>query len=75
MNAIPESTVNPNGLQVGINGKGEVVLNLGYDQTGHIVFSPTQARMLSDLLSRKAQEAAESRAIEPSQEPDKRASV
>lgn len=41
-------------LEVGINKLGEVVINLDHDRTGHITFSPTQARMLADVLVRKA---------------------
>jgi hypothetical protein len=50
-------------LQIGINDAHEVVVNLPHDMTGHIVFSPQQARGLADTLIRKAVEAeAEHRA-------------
>ncbi len=49
-------------LEVGTNGKGEVVINhpdLHPDENGvgHIVFSPRQARGLANLLTKKAVEA------------------
>jgi hypothetical protein len=49
-------------LEVGTNGKGEVVINhpdLAPDENGvgHIVFSPKQARSLGHLLLKKADEA------------------
>jgi len=49
-------------LEVGTNGKGEVVINhpdLYPDENGvgHIVFSPRQARSLANLLNKKAVEA------------------
>jgi len=49
-------------LEVGTNGKGEVVINhpdLQPDENGigHIVFSPDQARGLAATLIRKASEA------------------
>lgn len=49
-------------LEVGTNGKGEVVVNhpdLQPDENGvgHIVFSPRQARHLANLLNKKAIEA------------------
>jgi len=49
-------------LEVGTNGRGEVVVNhpdLLPDENGigHIVFSPEQARNFAALLLRKAQEA------------------
>lgn len=50
-------------LEVGTNGRGEVVVNhsdLQPDENGvgHIVFSPRQARNLAKLLNKKAREAA-----------------
>lgn len=51
---------NPNGsgaLEVGTNDTHEVVVNLPRDMTGHIVFSPDQARRLADTLTRKAHDA------------------
>lgn len=49
-------------LEVGTNGKGEVIINHpdlkpDADGVGHIVFSPTQARILGDLLFQKATNA------------------
>jgi hypothetical protein len=49
-------------LEVGINDKGEVVVNHpdlkpDADGVGHIVFSPQQARALADTLKRKSDEA------------------
>lgn len=49
-------------LEVGTNGKGEVVINhpdLKPDENGvgHIVFSPSQARTLARLLLKTAVEA------------------
>ncbi len=49
-------------LEVGTNGKGEVVVNhpdLHPDENGvgHIVFSPRQARGLARILNKKAREA------------------
>lgn len=46
-------------LEVGTNGKGEVIINhpdLERDEHGiaHIVFSPNQARNLARLLNEKA---------------------
>jgi hypothetical protein len=44
-------------LMVGIDPyRGEVVINLDHDRTGHITFSPSQARQLASLLNRKADE-------------------
>lgn len=37
-------------LLVGPNDHGEVVINLPRDMTGHIVFSPDQARHLAEIL-------------------------
>ena len=44
-------------LEVGTNEGHEVVINLPHDMTGHIVFSPQQARSLADSLIRKAHDA------------------
>jgi hypothetical protein len=49
-------------LEVGTNGKGEVVINhpdleLDENGVGHIVFSPRQARSLARLLLKNADEA------------------
>lgn len=51
-------------LMVGTNEQGEVVVNLDRDRTGHIVFSPAQARTLAALLLKKAAEA-----VDPKQSP------
>lgn len=51
-------TPGPGELQIGINELGEVVINLDKDRTGHIVFSPDQARNLARVLQEKATEAA-----------------
>lgn len=48
----------PGELHVGANDKGEVVINLPCDMTGHIVFSPSQARHLAVVLIRQAAAAA-----------------
>lgn len=47
----------PGTLEVGTNDKHEVVINLPQDMTGHIVFSPMQARILADSLIRKSIDA------------------
>jgi hypothetical protein len=47
----------PGALEVGTNAMHEVVINLPHDMTGHIVFSPSQARGLADMLLRKVHEA------------------
>jgi hypothetical protein len=49
-------------LEIGTNGCGEVVINHpdlkpDADGTGHIVFSPHQARALARILAKKAKEA------------------
>ena len=44
-------------FEVGTNDAHEVVINLPRDMTGHIVFSPQQARALADTLTRKAVDA------------------
>lgn len=44
-------------LEVGSDGGGQVVVNLDYDRTGHIIFSPRQARALAVTLMRKAAQA------------------
>lgn len=46
-------------LEVGTTDRFEVVINLGHDATGHIVFSPRQARHLANLLMKHAVTAAE----------------
>lgn len=43
-------------LLVGQNTRGEIVINLPRDMTGHLVFSPHQARGLADLLNKNADE-------------------
>lgn len=50
-------------LEVGRNDKFEVVLNLDHDRdgTGHIIFSPNQARNLARLLVKQANEAVKER--------------
>ena len=50
---VPLGTNNgPGTLEVGTNDKGEVVINLPKDITGHIVFSVGQARELALVLYR-----------------------
>jgi hypothetical protein len=46
-------------LEIGLNDRREVVMNLDRDRngTGHIVFSPNQARHLAALMYKKADEA------------------
>lgn len=44
-------------LEIGTNEQGEVVINLDKDRTGHIIFSPRQARALAAALFRQAEEA------------------
>lgn len=44
-------------LEVGINDRGEVVVNLPEGKTGHIVFSQDQARGLARTLDKKAWQA------------------
>lgn len=50
---------NPAGeLHVGANDRGEVVINLPHDMTGHICFTPHQARHLAVVLLRQAAAAS-----------------
>lgn len=56
------STIAKNTLEVGTNGRGEVVINHpdlepDADGVGHIIFSIEQARNLAHLLMKKANEA------------------
>ena len=44
-------------LHVGINENSEVVVNLPKDMTGHIVFSPNQARDFARVLLKQADSA------------------
>lgn len=44
-------------LEVGVNATDEVVINLPCDMTGHIVFSPAEARALAESLRRQADKA------------------
>lgn len=54
-------------LMVGIDPvTGEVVVNLDRERTGHLTFSPQQARDLADLLRKKADEAESAAAAAPS---------
>lgn len=48
----------PGELQIGANDKREVVINLPTDMTGHICFTPHQARHLAVVLIRQAAAAA-----------------
>lgn len=48
----------PGELHVGANDKGEVVINLPTNMTGHICFTPHQARHLAVVLLRQAAAAA-----------------
>lgn len=48
-------------LMIGTDGHGEVVINLDHDRTGHIIFSPAQARELAAKLLSKATEAEQER--------------
>lgn len=50
-------------LEVGINDRGEVVVSLDKDRTGHIIFSPNQARNLAALLIKKAGEAEDGKVV------------
>ena len=43
-------------LEVGHNEKNEIIINLPQDMTGHIVFSPNQARHLAQSLNSRAAE-------------------
>lgn len=56
-------------LMVGVNDDGEVVINLDHDRTGHINFSPRQARQLAALLNKKASEAERYVAIDAPSRP------
>ena len=47
----------PGFLMVGHNENGEVVINLDHDRTGHVVFTPQEARYLGHLLLHKADRA------------------
>lgn len=53
----PVGEAGPGFLEVGVNGQRQVVINLDHDRTGHVVFSPSEARTLAGILSRKAKEA------------------
>jgi hypothetical protein len=44
-------------LEVGVSDANEVVINLDHERTGHITFSPPQARNLAGILLAKASEA------------------
>lgn len=46
-------------VEVGVNERGEVVVNLDRDRNGvgHLVFSPNQARKLAETLIKKAMQA------------------
>lgn len=48
-------------LEVGVNVHNEVVINLPTDMTGHVCFSPNQARALATLLMKHADEAVRTR--------------
>lgn len=48
----------PGELHIGANERGEVVINLPRDMTGHICFTPHQARHLAVCLIRQAAAAA-----------------
>lgn len=54
-------TVRPSAgeLEVGTDGKGEVILNLDRDRNGvgHLVFSPEQAYGLAKILNKMARRA------------------
>ncbi len=41
-------------LLIGPNDQGEIVMNLPRDMTGHIVFSPNQARELAEIMLHQA---------------------
>ncbi len=51
----------PGFLEVGINNRCDVVINLPRDMTGHIAFSPNEARALGNLMIKKAAEAEQER--------------
>jgi hypothetical protein len=51
-------------LMVGYDHEGQVVVNLDHDRTGHLIFSPAQARHLARLLVAKAQEAEQACVID-----------
>ena len=53
----------PGVLMVGTNERDEVVINLPRDMTGHMVFSPAQARGLAETLLRKADTVDPSRDV------------
>ena len=44
----------PGILEIGENECGQIVMNLPRDMTGHIVFSPAEARNLGEILIRRA---------------------
>lgn len=48
-----------NFLEIGINNKNEVIINLDKDRVGYIKFTPEQARQLAVVLNKKAEEAEE----------------
>jgi hypothetical protein len=58
----PPTDNGPGALEIGTNERGEVVMNLPRDMTGHIVFSPDEAEHLSTLMARQAVAARESAA-------------
>lgn len=51
-------------LEIGTNDQHEVVINLGEDRTGHVVFSVDQARQLAKTLQDKANAAAAAQLVE-----------
>lgn len=55
----PAQDNGPGELMIGFNLRGEVVMNLPRDMTGHIVFTPREARRLAVILINKAAEAEE----------------
>jgi hypothetical protein len=57
--ASPQDESGPGFLTVGTGDgpKPEVIINLDHDRTGHVTFSPDEARGLAALLMKKATEA------------------
>jgi hypothetical protein len=58
----PPTDNGPGALEIGTNERGEVVMNLPRDMTGHITFSPDEAEHLSTVMARQAAAARESAA-------------
>jgi hypothetical protein len=52
-------------LEVGTDGRTNVVINLPRDMTGHLKFTPSQAKNLAECLARQAKNASREQPREP----------